>query len=187
MTTIDVSFQVSVKKKTSKSSLKRSSDVPLTSSPYQLSVSFSHKFLSRYQYDIYEQSWTMAKQLLKGSKRRGGGGTEVVIGKEGGYAAAVVALMAGEKISFRTQVPEQLVVLDPNLSQVDTQYVRLLQRYKELLRNSGGSVDDVSVKHVAGVAFVSTKRLFHCRRALAVSWSRPPRLGIVPPGQRISP
>jgi hypothetical protein len=32
--------------------------------------------------------------------------------------------------------PAQIVVLDPNLSTVDEQYVRILQRYKELLRNA---------------------------------------------------
>ena len=55
-------------------------------SPYQLSVSFAHKFLSRYQYDIYEQSWHMVKRLLidgasqLGGEKRGEG-TELVIGQ----------------------------------------------------------------------------------------------------------
>ena len=61
----------------------------------------------------------------------------MVIGQEGGYAAAVVDLMASDRLVFSTQVPEQLVVIDPTLSTVDQQYVRILQRYKELLRNSG--------------------------------------------------
>ncbi len=31
---------------------------------------------------------------------------------------------------LRTEVPEQLVVLDPGLAAVDENYVRILQRYK---------------------------------------------------------
>ena len=61
-------------------------ELPPSPSPYQLSVSFAHKFLSRYQYDIYEQSWHMVKRLLidgasqLGGEKRGEG-TELVIGQ----------------------------------------------------------------------------------------------------------
>ena len=48
-------------------------------------MSFAHKFLSRYQYDIYEQSWHMVKRLLiDGASTLGerqGEGTELVIGQ----------------------------------------------------------------------------------------------------------
>jgi hypothetical protein len=71
-------------------------------------------------------------------------GTELVINNEGGYCATIVALMARERLIFRTEVPDQLVVLDPNLAMVDDQYVRVLQKYKELLRNSGAMDDSVS-------------------------------------------
>lgn len=66
-------------------------------------------------------------------------GTDVVINQEGGYAAAVLGLMSTNKVTFRTEVPDQLVVLDPNLSLVDHQYVRILQRYRELLKVSGSA------------------------------------------------
>ena len=66
--------------------------------------------------------------------------------QEGGYAAAVVALMARGRLRFSTEVPDQLVVLDPNLAAVDDQYVRVLQRYKDLLRESGAMDErDVAV------------------------------------------
>ena len=146
-------------KKTFKRDLEKRSVVPLSSSPYQLSVSFAHKFLSRYQYDIYEQSWHMVKRLLIDGVSLGEGweGTELVIGQEGGYAAAIVALMARERINFSTEVPDQLVVLDPNLAAVDDQYVRVLQRYKDLLRESGAMDErDIAVMHSAA-ATVPTK------------------------------
>ena len=91
---------------------------------------------------MYNQSWQLVKQLLLGKMKDVG--TNVVINQEGGFAAAVVDLMAADRLVFSTQVPEQLVVLDPNLSTVDQQYVRILHRYKELLRNSGVvDADDV--------------------------------------------
>lgn len=69
----------------------------------------------------------------------------MIINQEGGYAAAVVGLMARERLAFHTEVPEQLVVLDPKLSVVDEQYVRILQRYKELLRNSDNYDPEVRI------------------------------------------
>ena len=55
--------------------------------------------------------------------------TEIVIGQEGGFAAAMVELMAEEKLHFRVEVPEQLVVLDPSMQSKDENYVRILQRW----------------------------------------------------------
>ncbi len=134
--------------------LKPGQYMPASNRQLQLSVTFSHKFLSRYQYDIFEQSWTMCKRLLlDGAAQQqqarpgpayGWEGTEVVVGGEGGFAAAVVSLMARDRLIFRTEVPDQLVVLDPNLAMVDNQYVRVLQKYKELMRNSGTMDESVS-------------------------------------------
>ena len=54
--------------------------------------------------------------------------------------------MARGRLRFSTEVPDQLVVLDPNLAAVDDQYVRVLQRYKDLLRESGAMDErDVAV------------------------------------------
>jgi DNA-binding transcriptional regulator of glucitol operon len=46
----------------------------------------------------------------------------------------VVLLAALDKISFKIEVPEQVVVLDPNLSEKDEEYVRMVTRYKQLLQ-----------------------------------------------------
>ena len=120
---------VSIKKQYNRKACRAGTYLPLSSSPYQLSVSFTHNFLNRYNYDIFEQSWNMMLQLL--SNR--GGGTEILINEEGGYAAAVVGLMAEQRLWFQTEVPEQLIVLDPNLAAVDQAYVRILQRYVPIL------------------------------------------------------
>ena len=131
---------VSLKKHYNKVKVKEGNYLPLSSAPYQLSVTFAHTFLCRYQYDIYHQvkhvcrrtselthslqAWQQVRSLLANPGEQ----TEIVIGQEGGFAAAVVELMAEEKLHFRVEVPEQLVVLDPSMQSKDENYVRILQR-----------------------------------------------------------
>ncbi len=78
-----------------------------------------------------------------------------MVNHEGGFAAAVVGLMARNRLAFTTEVPEQLVVLDPNLCMVDHQYVRILQRYKELLRNSGSMDAEVTIRHIVFIVLAN--------------------------------
>ena len=130
---------VSLKKAYNKVKVKEGNYLPLSSAPYQLSVTFAHTFLCRYQYDIYHQvtteywpifqlstpqAWQQIRALLANPDEH----TEIVIGQEGGFAAAMVELMAEEKLHFRVEVPEQLVVLDPSMQSKDENYVRILQR-----------------------------------------------------------
>ena len=79
---------VSIKKQYNRKQCRTGNFLPLSSSPYQLSVSFTHNFLNRYNYDIFEQSWEMVRNLL--TKKLSGEGTEILINEEGGYAAAIV-------------------------------------------------------------------------------------------------
>ena len=146
---------VSLKKQYNKTKVKQGNYLPLSSSPYQLSVTFSHTFLNRYQYDIFSQSWQMMKIFLRNPDQY----TDILVGQEGGFAAAVVSLLARERLLFRTEVPEQLVVLDPGLSAVDENYVRILQRYRELLRNAGGS-DSTDVDYVKSPTKLTSTSLF---------------------------
>ena len=61
------------------------------------------------------------------------------------------------RLQFRTEVPEQLVVLDPNMAAVDENYVRILQRYKELLKNAGSMEDsDMEVMRSPGKQVTSS-------------------------------
>jgi len=150
---------VSLKKHYNKSKVKEGNYLPLSSAPYQLSVTFSHTFLCRYQYDIYTQSWQLARKLLTESVLSSDDYTEIVINQEGGFAATVTGLMAKEKMQFRTEVPEQLVVLDPNMAAVDENYVRILQRYKELLRNAG-SMDSSDYEMMRSPSKLTSTALF---------------------------
>eukprot|EP00092_Neocalanus_flemingeri_P000749 GFUD01000793.1.p1 GENE.GFUD01000793.1~~GFUD01000793.1.p1 ORF type:complete len:1909 (+),score=561.12 GFUD01000793.1:540-5729(+) len=150
---------VSLKKHYNKSKVKEGNYLPLSSAPYQLSVTFSHTFLCRYQYDIYTQSWYLARGLLEESILSSDDYTEIVINQEGGFAATVVGLMAKMKLQFRTEVPEQLVVLDPNMAAVDENYVRILQRYKELLKNAG-SMDSSDYEMMKSPSKLTSTALF---------------------------
>ena len=44
--------------------------------------------------------------------------------------------MARGRLRFSTEVPDQLVVLDPNLAAVDDQYVRVLQGGNPILKDN---------------------------------------------------
>ena len=46
---------VSLKEHYNKVKVKEGNYLPLSSAPYQFSVTFAHTFLCRYQYDIYHQ------------------------------------------------------------------------------------------------------------------------------------
>lgn len=159
MTDLRENKMVSLKKHYNKSKVKEGNYLPLSSAPYQLSVTFSHTFLCRYQYDIYSQSWNLARRLLEESVLNSDDYTEIVISQEGGFAATVVGLMAKSKLQFRTEVPEQLVVLDPNMAAVDENYVRILQRYKELLKNAG-SMDSSDYEVMKSPTKVTSTSLF---------------------------
>ncbi|CAB4067998.1 GTF3C1 [Lepeophtheirus salmonis] len=128
---------VSLKKQCNRSRVKTGNYLPLSSSPYQLSVTFSHVFLNRYQHEIYHQSWDFIKNVVLEYKLRPNNFKEVIVNHEGGYAASVSCLLGLQCLKFKIEVPDQLVVLDPNMSGVDDAYARILRRYKELLRNSG--------------------------------------------------
>ena len=98
-----------------------------------------------FSFDVFGQSWCVVRQLAADKVQGKEEGLHVEINDEGGYAAAVVCLMAKDRLLFQTEVPQQVIVLDPNLAMVDEQYVRILQRYKELLRNAG-NMDDEDIK-----------------------------------------
>jgi len=166
MSRLRTNKMVSLKKHYNKNKLKEGNYLPLSSAPYQLSVTFSHIFLCRYQYDIYSQSWQLARKLLQASTSQAvseteNDFTEIVCNQEGGFAATVLGLLSSNKLQFRTEVPDQLVVLDPNMAAVDENYVRILQRYKELLKNAGSMEDsDIEVMRKSPSKQVTSTSLF---------------------------
>ena len=62
--------------------------IPLNANPYQLSVTFLHKFLSRYQPDVYSS----IKKFLKRVDESPTNSIGIAFGSEGGAAATVATL-----------------------------------------------------------------------------------------------
>ena len=115
---------VSIKKAAIRSKLKSTNYLPLSSSPYQMSVSFAHKFLNRYNFEIYQQAWHIVRELVNDKVNStaaaaehgagaaapvSGNGFHVAINDQGGYAAAIVSLMARDRLHFQTEVPNQVI------------------------------------------------------------------------------
>ena len=82
----------------------------------------------------------------------------------------MLGLMASNRLKFRTEVPDQLVVLDPNMAAVDENYVRILQRYKELLKNAGSMEDsDLETMKSSAKPLTSTALFSRDERGLTPS------------------
>lgn len=131
---------VSIKKNYNKARIRRAEYLPLSSSPYQLSVTFAHIFLQRYRHETYHQSWQVLRQLMLSYGQTEG--YDLLSSVESGAAALTCGLMSQDRLQFQTSVPEQLIVLDPKVPLVDKQYANVLQRYQDLLRNAGVTDDD---------------------------------------------
>ena len=70
--------------------------IPLNANPYQLSVTFLHKFLSRYQPDVYSS----IKKFLKRVDESPTNSIGIAFGSEGGAAATVATLASLGKKSL---------------------------------------------------------------------------------------
>ncbi|XP_066992630.2 general transcription factor 3C polypeptide 1 [Anabrus simplex] len=110
--------------------------LPLSSSPYQLSATYIHLLQTKYQYRIYHESFTMAEKLLEmnGCLSPEELGIKTVI-TNGGSTAALVQLLHKNQICFSVEIPEQVIILDPRISEIDQSYARIVERYRDILQN----------------------------------------------------
>ena len=122
MTHLRKSKMVSKKKQNTKRFHK--DDVPISTIPFHLSVSFLHKFISKFQTDLYRNIDKFIKKIANEQNMDFSHGP--------GGAAGVVTLNTMEAIKYRIQVPEQVIVLDPNLSEDNQVYKEYLENYKNL-------------------------------------------------------
>merc|ERR1712083_397804 len=128
------SKMISLNKKAKKQGVEEK--IPLNANPYQLSVTFLHKFISRYQPDVYSS----IKKFLKSVDESPTNSIEIAFGSEGGAAASTATLASLEILKMKIEVPEQVVVLDPNLSQNNTKFATMVEKYKEHHHQKGGNV-----------------------------------------------
>ncbi|KAJ4449055.1 hypothetical protein ANN_00450, partial [Periplaneta americana] len=129
---------VSLKKSYMRLKPKTGNYLPVSSSPYQLSISYVYQLQTKYQYDIFYESHLMTKKLRSWYMEHVADlepalGLEVGV-SDGGTAAALVELFTKKQMSFDIEIPEQVIILDPRVSEKDETYARIVQRYRDILR-----------------------------------------------------
>ncbi|MPC14646.1 General transcription factor 3C polypeptide 1 [Portunus trituberculatus] len=133
--------------------------LPLSTSPFQLSVT--------YQYVFNFKAWHMLKLLMEdkhqsilkgttkdppdetaedGSDTTHQQGVPIVIHHEGGYCAAIVALMATKRLLFNIVMPEQIIIMDQKHSVMQDHHQSLLQRYSDHTQMSGRDTQDLDAQ-----------------------------------------
>ena len=109
---------------------------PLSANPYQLSVTFMHKFLTRFQSDLFGNVNRFV-DLIKFQDL-----VEVPFGSDGGAAAVLTSLSALGTIQFKIEIPEQVVVLDPNIE--NEKFSQMMEKYKDMFNETSNfKMEDV--------------------------------------------
>lgn len=70
-------------------------------------------------------------------------GIPVVILHEGGYCAAIVALMATKRLNFNIVIPEQIIMMDQQQPVVEDHHQSLLRRFSSHSQMSGRDIKDL--------------------------------------------
>ncbi|XP_054279271.1 general transcription factor 3C polypeptide 1-like [Macrosteles quadrilineatus] len=122
---------VSLRKRYLRTHVRQGDYLPLSSSPYQLSISYINLLLTRYQYELYGDCLEMYHRLVDSSREADY--FEEVVAAKGGIAACVVEFATQGKIDFKLDIPDQIIVMDPNVIQKDETYTRIVQRYQDIL------------------------------------------------------
>ena len=125
--------------------------LPLSACPYKLSITYIHLFLSRYQFEVFHNSYVHLKNLINQQLANCQGaaaatsvgvgvgdavsqwqGVEVGRVHQGGSAAMVATLLARRAISFDIHIPDQVIVFDPSIEVQENWrnfFLRLLFRF----------------------------------------------------------
>lgn len=135
-----------------------STSLPLSASPFQLSMSYIHKFVTKYQFDIFNQAWNLLSKL-KGSycnAYKAGKRPEDLVhnsdlavplmrdsNNEGGCIAALIEQTAMKRVIMHTFLPETIIIIDTNrtiTSKLPYQKSNVVRRAKDLAEASGKSI-----------------------------------------------
>ncbi|XP_046989076.1 general transcription factor 3C polypeptide 1 [Schistocerca americana] len=145
---------VSLKKNYMHLAQRKGNFLPLSCSPFQLSISYRHILQTSYQYSIFHQSFTMSLSLENWHASNDwesnpeDRGLKLMV-TDGGSTAALVELFCKGVIEFDLEIPDQIITLNPKVSEVDEGYARIIERYKEILRS-----------YKPGTEFFSSSALF---------------------------
>nr|CAD7262279.1 unnamed protein product [Timema shepardi] len=137
MTKIRLDQMVSLKKSFARKLNKTDHYMPVSSLPYQLSISYVFLLQSKYQYEVFHESYRMLQHILewKADNDSDFKGLEMD-GSEGGCTAALVDLFSRQQIKFTVELPDQIIVLDPRIADKDETFARIVQRYRDIVNSS---------------------------------------------------
>uniref|UniRef100_A0A6A7FY16 General transcription factor 3C polypeptide 1-like n=1 Tax=Hirondellea gigas TaxID=1518452 RepID=A0A6A7FY16_9CRUS len=133
--------------------------LPLSASPFQLSMSYIHKFVTKYQYDVYNNCWNLLKRLKHSYYNTYASGkrpedlvnnSDLAVplmrdnNNEGGCIAALIEQTSSKRVIMHTFLPDTIIVIDTNrkiTSQLPFQNSNITRRVNDLAAASGKTVD----------------------------------------------
>ena len=136
---------VSVKKSSNTTFEKYGNCMPMSSSHYQLSLTYYYKFQTKWPYSVYSESYNLLLKMIQWHSEHQSAehnyavppevkGTEV-LPITGGIVAGIHDFFAKEQLEFEIQMPDQIIMLDPRLQEKDEIYLKIAKRYQSLLMN----------------------------------------------------
>lgn len=113
--------------------------MPLSSSPYQLSISYKYQLHSKYSYMIYQEAFGMLKAIAEWENETRNRENQTAEGIEvqcprSGTAIALMEMAQKVDVQFKFDIPEDVIVLDQKV-QNDSAYDRIIERYYNILRD----------------------------------------------------
>lgn len=133
--------------------------LPLSASPFQLSMSYIHKFVTKYQYDVFDQCWSFLKRLKESYTNAYLAGkrpedlvrnSELAVpmmrnkNNEGGCVAALIEQTSLKRVIMHTFLPETIIIVDTNrtiTSKLPYQKSTIPRRVNDLAEASGKKID----------------------------------------------
>lgn len=125
---------VSLRRPYARTKLKSGQFLPVSNCPYQLSISYQHLLQTKFQYEIFSESFlTLQKLAWDMLLNTEPNGLEFLV-VDGGSAATFIEYIIMDKLYFQITIPDQLIILDPRISGKDETYSRIVDRYRDILR-----------------------------------------------------
>ncbi|XP_034239860.1 general transcription factor 3C polypeptide 1 [Thrips palmi] len=134
---------VSLRRPYARTKLKSGQFLPVSNCPYQLSISYQHLLQTKFQYEIFSESFvTLQKLAWDMLLNTDVNGLEFLV-VDGGSAATFIEYIIMDKVRivFQITIPDQLIILDPRISRKDETYNRIVDRYRDILRKCKVSRD----------------------------------------------
>ncbi|XP_015124460.1 general transcription factor 3C polypeptide 1 [Diachasma alloeum] len=132
---IRADHMVSVKKHYLNAIKKFGNCMPMSSSQYQLSTAYLHKFQTKVPAEVYEEIFEFLKAVVKGHEDNtlGDVGGVEVVPPTGGMVVGIPEYFVDEAIEFNVEIPDHVIALDPKLQEYDETYIRIAKRYQDIL------------------------------------------------------